>query len=99
MADDPGATGQIASGTVYAGYAPAGAFSLTQGRRSVARQSVYGWAGQYPGTSTGAATFSLTRFPSIPLVVLLEVLGWVVLAGALLGWSIPRRRARPGEES
>ena len=39
VADHPGATGAIASGTVYAGYAPAGAFSLTQGGRSVPRQS------------------------------------------------------------
>jgi hypothetical protein len=99
VADDPGATGPIASGTVYAGYAPAGAFTLTQGGRALARRSAYGWAGQYPGASAGAATFSLTGFPYIPLAVLLEVLGWVVLAGALLGWSIPRRRARPEDAS
>jgi hypothetical protein len=26
------------------------------------------------------------------------VLGWAVLAAALLGWSLPRRRVRPEEE-
>jgi len=97
-ADRPGATGVIGSGTVYSGYAPAGAFALTQDGRPLARRSAYGWAGQYPEASAGAATFSLTRFPYIPLAVLAEVLGWVVLAAALLGWSLPRRRARPAEE-
>jgi hypothetical protein len=99
VADHPGATGVVGSGTVYSGYAPAGAFSLTQDRRPVTRRPAYGWAGQYPGASAGVATFSLTRFPYIPLAVLAEVLGWVVLAAALLGWSLPRRRARPEEES
>ena len=94
----PGATGVIGSGTVYSGYAPAGAFALTQDGRPLARRSAYGWAGQYPQASAGVATFSLTRFPYIPLAVLAEVLGWVVLAAALLGWSLPRRRARPAEE-
>jgi hypothetical protein len=37
----------------------------------------------------------LTRFPSIPLAVLAEVLAWVVLAAALSGWLFPRRRDRP----
>jgi hypothetical protein len=99
VADHPGATGVISSGAVYASYAPAGDFSLTQHGRSVARRSAYGWAGEYPGVSAGVATFSLKRFPYVPLAVLVEVLGWAVLAAALLGWSIPRRRARPEVES
>jgi hypothetical protein len=45
------------------------------------------------------ATFSLKQFPYVPLAVLVEVLGWVVLAAALLGWSVRRRRARPEVES
>jgi GT2 family glycosyltransferase len=98
VADHPGATGLVESGTVYSGYAPAGAFSLTQDDRPVTRRPAYGWAAQYPGTSAGVATVSLTRFPYIPLAVLAEVLGWAVLAAALLGWSLPRRRARPEEE-
>jgi len=99
VADHPAATGAVGSGTVYTGYAPAGAFSLTQDGRPVTLRPAYGWAGQYPGASAGEATFSLTRFPYIPLAVLAEVLGWVVLAAALSGWLSPRRRARPEEES
>jgi hypothetical protein len=97
--DHPTATGVVGSGTVYSGYAPAGAFSLTQDRRPVALRPAYGWAGQYPGASAGVATFSLTRFPYIPLAVLAEVLAWVVLAAALSGWLFPRRRAEPEPES
>jgi hypothetical protein len=99
VADHPAATGVVGSGTVYSAYAPAGAFSLTQDGRPLTRRPAYGWAGQYPGTSAGVATFSLARFPFIPLAVLVEVLGWAVLAAALLGWWLPRRRARPEEES
>jgi GT2 family glycosyltransferase len=99
VADHPAATGAVGSGTVYTGYAPAGAFSLTQDGRPVTLRPAYGWAGQYPGASAGEATFSLTRFPYIPLAVLAEVLGWVVLAAALSGWLSPRRRARAKEES
>jgi hypothetical protein len=97
--DHPTATGVVGSGTVYSGYAPAGAFSLTQDRRPVALRPAYGWAGQYPGASAGVATFSLTRFPYIPLAVLAEVLAWVVLAAALSGWLFPRRLAEPEPES
>jgi hypothetical protein len=99
VADHPGATGVIGSGTVYSSYAPAGAFSLTQNSRPVARRPAFGWAAQYPGASAGVATFSLTRFPYIPLAALAEVLSWVILAAALLGWSLPRRRVRPGAQS
>jgi hypothetical protein len=98
VADHPAATGVVGSGTVYSAYAPAGAFSLTQDRRPITRRPAYGWAGQYPGASAGVATFSLTRFPYIPLAVLAEVLVWVVLAAALSGWLFPRRRARSEEE-
>jgi GT2 family glycosyltransferase len=99
VADHPAGTGVVGSGTVYSGYAPAGAFSLTQNRRPVTLRPAYGWAGQYPGVSAGEASFSLTRFPYIPLAVLAEVLVWVVLAAALSGWSPRRRRARPEPES
>ncbi len=99
VADHPGATGALTSGAVYSGYAPAGDFSLTQHGRPLARQPAYGWAGQYPDASAGVATFSLTKFPYVPLAVLVEVLAWAVLAAALWGWSLPRRRARRADES
>jgi GT2 family glycosyltransferase len=96
QADHPAASGQIAAGAVYEGYAPAGAFSLTQDGRPVARQPAFGWAGQYPAATAGPATFALRQFPYVSVAVLLEVLGWVVLASALLGW--PRRRKPEVEE-
>jgi GT2 family glycosyltransferase len=96
-ADHPGATGVISAGAVYASYAPAGDFTLTQQGRAVARQSAFGWAGEYPAASAGEATFSLKQFPYVPLAVLVEVHGWAVLAVALLGWSMPWRRSRREE--
>jgi hypothetical protein len=96
QADHPAASGQIAAGAVYEGYAPAGAFSLTQGGRPVARQPAFGWAGQYPAATAGPAKFSLHQFPYVFVAVLVEVVGWVVLASALLGW--PRRRRPEVEE-
>jgi hypothetical protein len=96
-ADHPAARGAIAAGTVYVGYAPAGAFALLQEGGPVARQPAFGWAGQYPAAAAGQATLELRQFPWVSLAVLVEVLGWVVLASALLGW--PRRRAHPGEEA
>ena len=97
-ADDPGAGGVIASGLLYSGYAPADAFALTESGRDVPRRSAFGWAAQYPGAVVGPARFRLTRFPLVPLAVLVELLGWAVLAAALLGWSLPRRRSRRPEE-
>jgi GT2 family glycosyltransferase len=96
MADHPSATAVVSSGTVYAGYAPAGRFTLTQQGRSVGRTPAFGWAAQFPGASAGPATLSLRQFPAVPLLVLVEVLSWLVLAAALLGWlRLPRRRT-PG---
>jgi hypothetical protein len=69
---------------------------LLQAGRSVARQPAFGWAGQYRIAAAGRATFALRQFPLIPLAVLVEVLGWIVLASALLGY--PRRRVRPEPE-
>ncbi len=90
------ATGVVAAGTVFAGYAPAGSFSLTQGGRSLAGQSVFGWARQYPHVPAGSATFSLRRFPYGPLAVLVELLAWLALTLALVGWSRTRpRRSAP----
>ena len=82
------ATGAVSAGTVYAGYAPAGSFALSVEGRAALRRPAFGWAAQYPVTS-GQASLSLSQFPYVPLVVLLELAAWVVLAVALLGR--PRR--------
>ena len=89
------ATGALGAGTVYTGYAPAGSFSLTVHGRPQASEPVFGWARQYPGVSAGSASLALRRFPFGPLAVLVELLAWVALALALLGWrGSPRRRGR-----
>jgi GT2 family glycosyltransferase len=87
------ATGPVPAGTLYAGYAPAGNFALTVDGRAVARQPAFGWAAQYAVGAKGQASLSLSAFPYIPLAVLLELLAWVLLAGALIGR--PRRTPAP----
>jgi hypothetical protein len=83
------ATGSVPAGTLYAGYAPAGDFALTLDGHAVARQPAFGWAAQYAVSAKGRASLSLTAFPYIPLGVLVELIAWVLLAGALIGR--PRR--------
>jgi hypothetical protein len=100
LAGHTAATGVVASGTVYAGYAPAGSFSLTRQGRTLAGQSVFGWARQYPHVPAGSATLSLRRFPFGPLGVLVELMAWLALTLALLGWPrIRARRALKGSDS
>ncbi len=79
------ATGTVPAGTLYAGYAPAGSFTLTLDGHTVARQPAFGWAAQYAASAKGGATLSLSQFPFVPLVVLLELAAWVLLALALIG--------------
>jgi hypothetical protein len=93
------AIGTIPAGTVYAGYAPAGDFALTQGGRPVPRLPAFGWASQYRGARAGPAALGFQNFPYVPLAVLLELLGWLILAAALIGrrrWPWTARR-EPGE--
>jgi hypothetical protein len=79
------ATGAVPAGTLYAGYAPAGSFALTLDGHTVARQPAFGWAAQYALSAKGQASLSLSQFPLVPLVVLLELAAWVLLALALIG--------------
>jgi GT2 family glycosyltransferase len=79
------ATGAVPAGTLYAGYAPSGSFTVTLDGHTVARQPAFGWAAQYAVSAKGGATLSLSQFPVVPLVVLLELAAWVLLALALIG--------------
>ena len=85
------ATGPVAPGTLYAGYAPAGSFVLTVGGHAVARHPAFGWAAQY-GAVKGRASLALSQFPLGPVGVLLELAAWVLLAAAIVGR--PRRTGR-----
>ena len=51
----------------------------------MARQPAFGWAAQYALSAKGQASLSLSQFPLVPLVVLLELAAWVLLALALIG--------------
>ena len=92
LSDGSAATGAVPAGNLYAGYAPAGAFALTVDGHTLARRPAFGWAAQYAVTAKGQASLSLSQFPLVPLVVLLELAAWVVLALAAIGR--PRRAAR-----
>ena len=91
LSDGAAATGAVPAGTLYAGYAPAGAFALQVGGHTLTRQPAFGWAAQYAVSAKGPATLSLSQFPLVPLVVLLELAAWLVLALAVIGRP---RRAR-----
>jgi hypothetical protein len=88
------ATGVVPQGTVYAGYAPAGRFPLTVGARTANQRPAFGWAAQYQ-TTAGHATLAYSAFPYVPLVVLLELAAWVILAVALAGLPHRRRHSSP----
>ena len=77
------ATGAVPAGTLYAGYAPAGAFALHVDGQTLARRPAFGWAAQYAVTAKGEAAFSLSQFPLVPLAVFLELAAWLVLALAV----------------
>jgi GT2 family glycosyltransferase len=81
---DGAATGPVSAGTLYAGYAPAGSFSLGAAGRDVAQHPAFGWAAQY-ATPKGTATLSFSAFPFVPLCVAIELVAWVVLAAAFVG--------------
>ena len=98
------ASGTVAGADLYVGYAPAGDISLSVAGHTVARHPAFGWAAQFTGTPAGAATLSVDVWPFIPVAVVLELVGWLVVVLALLGWRRwplrrPSRRSarRPAE--
>ena len=52
------ATATVATGTLYAGYAPAGNFSVTAAGRTAVRRPAFGWAAQYQVTPGRPASSS-----------------------------------------
>ena len=70
----------MTAGTLYAGYAPAGSFTLSIGGRAVPQRPAFGWAAQY---ATARVRRALALAVSlVPLAVLLELAAWLVLAVA-----------------
>ena len=89
LSQGAGGSGTVRSGSVYAGYTPAGSFALTVGGQDATRRPAFGWAAQY-AVASGRASLAFSGFPYVPVVVALELAAWLVLAGALVG---RRRRA------
>ncbi|HEX3946402.1 MAG TPA: glycosyltransferase, partial [Acidimicrobiales bacterium] len=93
--------GSVRSGTVYAGYAPAGRWHLTVDGRAVPGSPAFGWAAQYGSVPAGQGTLQVDAPVLVTVGVLLELLAWLAVAGALLGrrrwldwWWGPLRRRR-----
>jgi hypothetical protein len=78
-------SGQLATGPVYAAYAPSGRWSLAVDGRTIARTSAFGWAAQFPGTTAGPGRLSFNGTPLVPLSALLELLVWLALGVVVLG--------------
>jgi hypothetical protein len=93
LSDGSAATGSVPAGTLYAGYAPAGSFALKVDGHTSKQRPAFGWGAQYAVVAKGQATLTLSQFPLVPLVVLLELAAWVVLALAVIG------RPRRGRET
>jgi GT2 family glycosyltransferase len=91
----PGAAGsstygsQVAAGTVYASYAPAGRWHLTVDGTAVAGHSAFGWASQW-AASPGKAILSVDE-PAVDTVGALgELVVWVVVLCVVVGtrWTV-----------
>jgi len=79
--------GDIASGQVIAGFAPANAFALEVNGRAVKRETVLDWVAGYE-TSGGAARLVLHQFPLNGLLALLTVFLWL---SYLFGFGVTER--------
>jgi hypothetical protein len=95
LSEPASAPSLVGAGTLYAGYAPAGHFTLRVDGRAQPQRPAFGWAAQYP-TTKGHAELTLSQFPFVPLAVAAEVVVWVVLLAALVG---RRRRPPPAHRS
>jgi GT2 family glycosyltransferase len=84
-AKHPG-VGPVGNGTAYVSYAPSSHFTLTIDHHAAARRDAFVWASSYPNAPKGRATLTFTGPPYVPVAVLVELLAWVMLAAALLGW-------------
>ena len=71
------------AGTVYAGYAPSGAFSLRSGNKAL-HATPAAWAATY-GAPSGPVTLALTAAPLNAFFALAMIFAWLVIALLLLG--------------
>ncbi len=76
--------GPARRGPMVAAYAPAGLWHLAVDGRSLAQSSAYGWAAAYSVPAAGQAILQVSPGPLVPLVVTLEVLAWLAVAGVLI---------------
>ena len=66
LSDGSAATGAVPAGTLYAGYAPAGAFALSVDGHTVTRQPAFGWARPVRGDGQGPGQLLALAVPSRP---------------------------------
>lgn len=84
----PGSTtfsGPLRAGTVVAAYSPPDLWHLTVNGRPVAEATALGWVAEFRSPSAGEATLSVVTDPTVPIGTALELLGWLLVAVALLG--------------
>lgn len=71
--------------TVFDSYAPSGSWKLVSNGRTLSSRVAFGWAGQFANVSPGPKRIVFQSFPLIPLAVFIELIGWALLAAALIG--------------
>ena len=96
--------GPLSAGTVVAGMAPAGRFTLTVGGRSVADAGGAGWAGRYPVPAAGSGSLGFGGGPWPALALLYSLVLWIGAVALVVGrrrveeqwWRMRNRRSRAG---
>ena len=91
----PPATGSVSPGTLDAGYVPAGSLARDARRAHGGAAAGLRLGGAIHGRGQGHGRALLAQFPFVPLAVLLELVAWVLVAGALIGrpWRVPSTAA------
>jgi GT2 family glycosyltransferase len=90
------ATGPVRDGTLVAGLAPAGDFTVTVNGVAAPRQSAFGWAGSWR-VRAGAASLVLDAWPLNAALAALTLALWALAVAVAVGperWARVRRAVR-----
>jgi GT2 family glycosyltransferase len=93
--------GPVSTGTILSSYAPAGRWHLSVGGAGADRSPAFGWAAQFAVAGDGQGRLWFSGSPWLPLALVLQLVVWLVVVGALVGrrrsldwWWGPLRRTR-----